>query len=59
MPPSGTSGQVSLFQKSGLSDGPEDSPMSWFTSQPLPLGDEAAKLTDTAPLQFARDNPEH
>ena len=46
-------------KKSGLSNGPEDSPMSWFTSQPLPLGDEAAKLTDTAPLQFARDNPEH
>jgi hypothetical protein len=59
-------------KKSGLSNGPEDSPMSWFTSQPLPLGDEAAKLTDaatrqSAPVRFKkgalptpqRDNPEH
>jgi len=44
---------ASSFQKRGLPRG-EDSPMSWFTSQPLPLGDEAAKLTNTATRQLFR-----
>jgi hypothetical protein len=44
---------ASSFQKRGLPRG-EDSPMSWFTSQPLPLGDEAAKVTNTATRQLFR-----